>query len=70
MSEIRKLVCKKELRTLLGIPYSFTHIKRLEDAGKFPKRLQLGACRVAWYLDEVVSWIESRPRATLDTPAE
>jgi prophage regulatory protein len=59
----RKLVSKKELKSVYGIPYCFAHIKRLEDADKFPKRLQLGACRVAWYADEVEEWIESRPRA-------
>lgn len=69
MQQVRKLVSKKELRTLLGIPYSFAHIKRLEDAGKFPKRLQLGACRVAWFLDEVVEWIDSRPRTTMASPS-
>ena len=54
----RKLVSKKELKTVYGIPYCFPHIARLEKAGEFPKRLQLGACRVAWYADEVQDWIE------------
>jgi len=35
------------------IPYGMQHIKRLEDAGKFPKRVKLGANRVAWVRDEV-----------------
>lgn len=63
----RVLVDKKGLK-LLGIPYSLTHIARLERAGLFPKRIQLGACRVAWFLDEVMEWIRSRPRATLINP--
>src|SRR5258708_38943216 len=53
----RKLVSKKELKAVYGIPYCFAHIARLEVAGKFPKRLQLGACRVAWYADEIEEWI-------------
>ena len=60
MLQVRKLVSKKELKTVLGIPYSFAHIARLEAAGKFPRRVKLGACRVAWMLDEVLEWIEER----------
>jgi prophage regulatory protein len=60
MQQVRKLVSKKELKTVLGIPYSFAHIARLEAAGKFPRRVKLGACRVAWIVDEVSEWIEER----------
>jgi prophage regulatory protein len=60
----RKLVSKKELKTVYGIPYSFAHIARLEAAGLFPKRVRLGACRVAWFADEIEVWIASRPRAS------
>jgi prophage regulatory protein len=60
----RKLISKKELKSVYGIPYCPAHIARLEAAGKFPKRRQLGACRVAWYADEVEEWIDSRPRAS------
>jgi prophage regulatory protein len=55
----RLLVSKKELKTL-GIPYSFAHIARLEKAGQFPRRIQLGQCRVAWCYDEVCKWIAER----------
>jgi prophage regulatory protein len=63
MQQVRKLVSKKELKTVHGIPYSFAHIARMEKAGQFPKRIQLGACRVAWWEDEVEDWKASRPRA-------
>jgi prophage regulatory protein len=63
MTQVRKLVSKKELKTIHGIPYTATHIGRLEKAGKFPKRIILGACRVAWFEDEVEEWKASRPRA-------
>ena len=55
----RMLVSKKELKSL-GIPYSFQHIARLEKAGQFPKRIQLGQCRVAWVYSEVCEWITAR----------
>jgi prophage regulatory protein len=56
----QKLVTKKELRTIFGVPYSFAHIARLEAAGQFPKRVRLGACRVAWVSDEVEAWVDER----------
>lgn len=55
-----KLVTKKELKSVYGIPYSFQHIARLEAAGKFPKRVKLGQCRVAWVAEEVQAWIDER----------
>jgi prophage regulatory protein len=62
---LRKLVSKKELKTVYGIPYCPAHIARLEAAGEFPRRLRLGACRVAWYADEVEEWVDSRPRVVM-----
>ena len=59
MSDFR-LVDKKGLKTIYGIPYCSQHIARLEKAGEFPKRLHLGACRVAWYCSEIEAWIASR----------
>jgi prophage regulatory protein len=56
----QKLVTKKELKSIFGVPYSFAHIARLEAAGQFPTRVRLGACRVAWVAEEVESWIEER----------
>jgi len=63
MQKNYRLVSKKELKTIYGIPYSFQHIARLEKAGLFPKRIQLGAGRVAWYAHEIEEWIASRPRS-------
>lgn len=60
MQPERLLVSKKELKTVVGIPYSFQHIARLEKAGQFPKRVQLGECRVAWVHEEVMKWIADR----------
>lgn len=56
----QQLVSKKELKTVFGVPYSFAHVARLEAAGQFPKRVKLGACRVAWVAEEVQDWIDER----------
>jgi len=56
----QKLVTKKELKSIFGVPYSFAHIARLEVAGQFPQRVRLGACRVAWVAEEVQAWIDQR----------
>ena len=58
MSNPKQLIDKKELTKL--VKYSSQHIARLEKAGQFPKRLQLGQNRVAWLLHEVEDWIEER----------
>jgi prophage regulatory protein len=59
----QKLVSKKELKSVYGVPYSFAHVARLEAAGHFPKRVRLGACRVAWLAEEVQNWIDERVAA-------
>lgn len=41
-------------------PYCRQQIKRLEDEGKFPKRVTLGKHRVAWVLEEVEQWIAQK----------
>ena len=54
----KRLIDKKELLRI--IPYSASQIYRLEKAGLFPKRIQLGPGRVAWLLSEVLEWIEAK----------
>jgi len=53
-----KILTKKELREI--VPYTPQHIHRLEKAGKFPRRLQLGANRVGWRLSDIEAWIDGR----------
>ena len=43
-----------------AIAYSPNHIRRLEKAGKFPKRVQIGDNRVGWVRAEVEAWIDAR----------
>ena len=48
-------------KTLLGmIPLSEKAIYNMEKRGDFPKRIALTSRNVAWDLDEVTGWIESR----------
>ncbi|MGE3227862.1 MAG: helix-turn-helix transcriptional regulator [Hyphomicrobium sp.] len=53
-----QIISKKELLKL--VPYSDQHILRLEKAGKFPKRIDLGENRVGWHLVSIETWINSR----------
>jgi len=53
-----RIIDWKVLKTM--VPYSRQHIGRLELAGQFPKRVQLGQCRVGWVYDEIASWIDER----------
>jgi prophage regulatory protein len=64
-----RLVDKKGLKAIYGIPYSPQHIARLEKAGKFPGRIRLGQCRVAWYCRAVEAWIASRAQPANDSDA-
>ena len=42
------------------VPYSEGHIWRLEQAGKFPRRVRLGANRAAWVEAEINEWISAK----------
>jgi len=61
-----RLIDKKELSKL--VPYSVSHIRRLEKAGLFPRRIQLGPGRVAWVLSEVLEWIECKRQGRVWRP--
>jgi prophage regulatory protein len=53
-----RIITKAELRSL--VPYTPQHIHRLEKAGRFPRRLQLGPNRVGWRLTDIEAWINER----------
>jgi prophage regulatory protein len=53
-----RLLSKRQVREI--VLYSPQHISRLEQAGKFPKRVQLGPARVGWVEDEVLDWLKER----------
>jgi len=62
-----RLITKKQLRAM--IPYTPQHILRLEKKGKFPKRVQVGANRVAWLLTEIERWVADRVSARERPPS-
>ena len=45
---------------LMRVPYSRSHLWRMERDGKFPKRVKLGPNRVGWLAGEIDAWINSR----------
>ncbi|WP_341271323.1 helix-turn-helix transcriptional regulator [Pseudaestuariivita atlantica] len=55
---VMRILSKRELKEL--VLYSPQHVARLEKAGQFPKRVQLGPNRVGWIEDEVLDWLRIR----------
>lgn len=55
---VMRILSKRQLKEL--VLYSPQHVARLEKAGQFPKRVQLGPNRVGWVEDEVLIWLQSR----------
>ena len=53
-----RILSKRQVKEL--VLYSPQHIARLEKAGLFPKRVQLGPNRVGWVEGEVLEWLEVR----------
>lgn len=53
-----RLLSKRQVKEL--VLYSPQHVARLEAAGQFPKRVQLGVNRVGWVEEEVLAWLQSR----------
>jgi len=53
-----RMISKRQLKEL--VLYSPQHVARLEKAGKFPLRVQLGPNRVGWVESEVLDWLQKR----------
>jgi len=53
-----RMISKRQLREL--VLYSPQHVARLEKAGKFPMRVQLGPNRVGWVESEILDWLQER----------
>lgn len=51
-----RILSKRQLKEL--VLYSPQHVARPESAGAFPKRVQLGQCRVGWIEQEVLDWLQ------------
>ncbi len=55
---VMRILSKRQVKEL--VLYSSQHIARLEKAGDFPKRVQLGPNRVGWVESEVLEWLKQR----------
>lgn len=55
---VMRILSKRQVKEL--VLYSPQHTARLEKAGLFPKRVQLGPNRVGWVEDEVLDWLRTR----------
>ena len=53
-----KFLSKRQVIAM--VLYSAQHSARLEAAGQFPKRVQLGDCRVGWIEQEVLDWMQAK----------
>jgi len=55
---VMRILSKRQLKEL--VLYSPQHVARLEKAGLFNKRVQLGLNRVGWVEDEILDWLQQR----------
>lgn len=53
-----RLIGRQELLRL--VPLSWSSIGRLEKKGDFPRRIKIGARKVAWSLREVLEWLANK----------
>ena len=53
-----RIIRRHELTDKVG--YCLAHIYRLERAGEFPRRVQLGRRAVGWVEEEVENWLRER----------
>jgi prophage regulatory protein len=63
----RRLVTFPEL-AMLGVRWSRRQVDRMEILGQFPRRVPLGANRVAWVRDEIIAFVEARIAKRILTP--
>ena len=57
----RKLIRRQEVEELTGL--SRSTIYAWVRQGRFPRPVKVGPHAVRWYLDEVLEFINSRPRS-------
>jgi prophage regulatory protein len=59
VSDPMRLIKHPEVKAK-GVPFSGLHLQRLEDAGKFPRRIRLGTRTHRWVEEDVDQWIADR----------
>ena len=57
----RKLIRLPEVEDLSGVGRST--IYKLKNKGQFPQSVKIGPHAVRWYLDEILDYINTRPRS-------
>lgn len=57
-----RLLAHEDLKSK-GIPYSKPHLWRLERAGKFPKRVPIGASRYGYVETEIDAYVDDLIKA-------
>ena len=62
-----RIIRKPEMRQLIGL--SLSTVERLEKKGDFPERVHLTGGFVGWWFDEVMDWLEKRPRGSARSTA-
>ena len=64
----RRLISKRAV--LDRVPYSYPTLWAKMARGEFPRSVKLddAGSKVAWYEDEIDTWIASRPRVQLKPP--
>ena len=62
-----QLIRLKSVQDMTGLKKSAIY-KKIKEGG-FPTAVQLGAKHVAWILDEVQAWIDTRPRVEYEKPS-
>ena len=61
MNHTNSLLRLPDVQKLTGL--SRSSVYRLEATGDFPKRVRLSERATAWREDELLEWVDSRPRA-------
>jgi prophage regulatory protein len=56
----RRLLSYAVLKSEKGVSYSKQHLKRLEEAGEFPRRVPIGGNRYCYVESEVDAWLEQK----------
>ena len=63
----KRMVSKREVVNITGL--SGVTIWRRMKAGDFPMSVQLTPNKIGWFLDDIETWMESRPRGISQLPA-
>jgi prophage regulatory protein len=59
---LRPMLSEKQI--LDRLPIARSTLQNWEREGRFPRSVQIGPNRKAWYADEVVAWQKQRETAT------